>query len=401
MSVVFCLMTLLSTGSADVYEDAVRVRRHLHQFPELSNREYKTQAYLISELKALGLEHVEEMAGTGIRVVIDHGNPGRTLAFRADIDALPVDEKTGLSFGSVNQSVMHACGHDVHTAILFATIKALANQPDAKGRFVFLFQPAEEGPPPGEKGGASLMIEDGALTDPKPDVVFGLHLMPDLKLGTIATRPAGMMARADRFLIEITGKQAHGARPQLGVDALYVAAQVVASAQSLISREVQPGIPAVVTFGEFHAGSRFNIVSGSASLTGTIRTLDRELGHQLPNRLERVVKGVCDAHRATYTFEYATLAPVTFNDEAWVSRVQTGIRSSGLLVEEASATMIAEDFGFYSDVVPAVYFFLGTCSKEEACANIHTSEFNPPEAVIKHGVDLWLAIAASLGPVNP
>lgn len=399
VQIVWALTGLVCGWSANEtpQQAARQIRRQLHRNPELSNRETQTQALLERELTKIGVQRIERIAKTGLRVVIDHGKPGPTIAFRADIDALPIQEDTGLAFSSQQPGVMHACGHDMHTAILFGTAQSLLARPDLAGRFVLLFQPAEEGPPSGESGGASLMVAEGALREPKPDVVFGLHLMPNLPLGQVATRAAGLMARADRFEITIHGKTSHGARPQLGVDALYVAAQVVTATQSLLSRETPPGIPAVVTFGQLNAGSRFNIIAGEARLTGTIRSLDRDVGQALPQNLERIVAGITQAHGASYTMNNELLAPVTFNDPTWLQRIRPLLNQKGIDLADAQPTMVAEDFGFYCESLPAVYFFLGTCPDGSLdCAGIHTAQFNPPESVIDRGIELWMALAESL-----
>ncbi|MCB1041625.1 MAG: amidohydrolase [Acidobacteria bacterium] len=385
------MLVLIWLLLSDPFQQAVEVRRHLHRNPELSNRETQTQAYLMDQLRALGIGEPQPLAKTGIKLVVDQGRPGRVLAFRADMDALPIQENTGLSFQSDRTGVMHACGHDIHTAILFGLACELARR-EVPGTIVLMFQPAEEGAPPGEIGGASLMVQEGALQEPRPDVMFGLHLEPGLPKSVVATAPGGLMARADRFFVEIHGEQTHGARPQLGIDALVTAAHVVTAAQSIVSREVPPHIPAVVTFGTFSAGNRFNIIPGTAQLTGTIRTLDRELGEALPQKLERVIAGICQSHGATYTFRNDPLTPVTFNDPQWTDRVMSALPR----IQHAESTMVAEDFGFFAEVVPAVYFFLGTC-EQTPCASIHTDRFNPPESVIQTGIDLWVSLIEQFG----
>ncbi|MDJ0841564.1 MAG: M20 family metallopeptidase [Acidobacteriota bacterium] len=394
MSLSIWLLLLYFGGVEDYWEQMVSVRRHLHANPELSNRETQTRDYLEARLKEAGFTTIQRMAGTGLRVIHETGKPGRTIAFRADIDALPVTENTGLPFSSKVSGVMHACGHDIHTGILFGTALAIKNDPEMNGTFVFLFQPAEEGPPPGEVGGASLMVAEGALENPKPDVIFGLHGMGFLPTGTIGYKPNGIMARADRFFLTIKGKQTHGSTPHDGVDPIYIASEVVTAAQSIVSRRTDSRDPVVLSFGEFNAGQRFNIIPAEAKLSGTIRTLKRETGDLIPELLDKVIEGVTAAHGATYVFENETMCPSTQNDPAWTARSVEALQAGGFTVEAVEPVLAAEDFAYFAEQIPGVYFFLGVCGREDGnCANIHSPEYSPDEKTMKVGAGFFYHLA--------
>ena len=388
------IMTLLlgAGGVEDQFDTMVKIRRHLHKNPELSNREFNTRDFLKEQLQTAGFERIEDLAKTGLRVVYDTGKPGPVLGFRADIDALPVTERTGLPFSSGTKGVMHACGHDLHTAILYGTALAIKADASLTGKFVFLFQPAEEGPPPGEEGGAALMIREGALVDPKPDVIFGLHCMGYLQVGQIGYRPGGIMARADRFRITIKGKQAHGSAPHQGIDPVYVASEVVTAAQSIVSRRVDSRDPVVVSFGEFNAGQRFNIIPEKALLTGTIRTLNPETGDRIPQLLDGILEGVTKANGATYLFENETMCPSTQNDPAWTAKAVDVLKQGAFDAVAVEPMLAAEDFAYFAEHVPGVYLFLGVCETER-CANIHSPEFSPSEKALTVGASAFHAFA--------
>nr|WP_243436209.1 M20 family metallopeptidase [Acanthopleuribacter pedis] len=370
----------------------VAVRRQLHRFPEVSNREFKTRDFLEETLRAAGFTRIERMAKTGLRVVYETGKPGPVLAFRADIDALPVTEATGLPYASEHQGVMHACGHDIHTGSLFGAALAIRNDPELTGTFVFLFQPAEEGPPPGEEGGASLMIAEGALDNPRPDAIFGLHTMGNMPLGQVGYRTGGILARSDRFFLTIEGKQAHGSAPHDGIDPIVTAAAVVTQAQSLVSRRTDARDPVVLSFGEFNAGQRFNIIPAKASLSGTIRTLDVETGDLIPQYLDQVIAGVTAAHGAKYRFENETMCPSTQNDATWTKKAVAALDRAGFETKAVAPIMAAEDFAYFAERIPGVYFFLGVCDQNE-CANIHSPRYSPAEASLKYGAGMFYTYA--------
>ena len=394
LEIMWAFLILTTNGADGYYDQMVEVRRHLHRNPELSNRETKTHAYLLKMLTDAGFQQIDTMARTGLRVVYDTGKPGPVIAFRADIDALPVTENTGLPFSSQNKGLMHACGHDLHTAMVYGTALAIKNDSDLVGKFVFLFQPAEEGPPPGEDGGAPLMIADGVLENPKPDVIFGVHTMGFLPTGTIGYRAGGIMARADRFFVTIKGKQAHGSAPNLGIDPIYTASEVVTAAQSIVSRRTDSRDPVVLSFGEFISGQRFNIIPGEAKLSGTIRTLRVDTGDRIPQLLDQVIAGVTSANGASYTFENETMCPSLQNSAEWTGKSVAALKKGGFSVQQVQPVLAAEDFAYYAEQVPGVYFFLGVCNKEE-CANIHSPEYSPAEGAMKTGASFFYHLAKS------
>lgn len=389
-----CFMAFFPTEDL-VMEQMVEIRRHLHRYPELSNREFKTRDYLKLKLKDAGFTVIEEMAKTGLRVVHDTGKPGPVVAFRADIDALPVTERTGLEFSSEHEGVMHACGHDVHTAILFGTALAIRADDSLKGKYVFIFQPAEEGPPPGEEGGASLMMREGVLENPKPDVIFGLHCMGYLRVGQVGYREGGIMARADRFQITIKGKQAHGSAPHQGIDPVFVASEVVTAAQSIVSRRVDSRDPVVISFGEFNAGQRFNIIPETATLTGTIRTLSPETGDRIPLLLDELLGGITKAHGASYSFRNETMCPSTQNHAEWTRKAVAILQEQGMEMVNVMPMLAAEDFAYYGEEIPGVYFFLGVC-ETDSCSNIHSPEFSPSEKAMPEGLRAFLSLAKAI-----
>ena len=284
-------------------------RRQIHQHPELSNREFETAAMVAKHLEELGLQVRTEVAHTGVVGLLQGGRPGPVVALRADMDALPVSEETGLSFASTERAeskgrevgVMHACGHDTHVAILMGVAEVLATlREQIPGTVKFIFQPAEEGAPEGEEGGAGLMIKEGVLEDPRPEAIFGLHAIPNFDVGQVAFRSEGIMASADRITIVVHGKQSHGAKPWLGTDPIVVTAQIVLGLQTIVSRQADLTVaPAVVTIGEIHGGTRFNILPDRVEMTGTIRTFDTAMQKKIHERVRRTAKCIAESAGAS------------------------------------------------------------------------------------------------------
>jgi len=280
----------ITTESERLAPKLIECRRTFHRHPELSNREHQTAAEIARRLRELGLEPRTGIAGTGVVVLVEGARPGPVVAWRSDIDALPVEEAVDVPWRSEAPGVMHACGHDVHLTIGLGTAELLAGMRDRfSGSVMFLFQPAEEGPPPGEEGGAKLMLAEGVFDGERPRAVFGLHVMPTLEVGTIGWREGGIMAAADRFSITVTGRATHGSKPQDGVDAVWVASQLVGALQGIVAREVDALRPAVVSVGTLNAGNRFNIIAGEAELTGTVRTVDPGTQDQVEAAMGRIV----------------------------------------------------------------------------------------------------------------
>jgi amidohydrolase len=375
----------------------VEIRHALHQQPELSNRETETAALVARELAALGLEVRTGVARTGIVAVLRGGRPGPTIAVRADMDALPVVEQTDLPFRSTVRDtflgqevgVAHACGHDVHTAVLLGLARALTPlRRELPGTVVFLFQPAEEGPPPGERGGASLMIEEGALADPKPVAILALHSMPELTVGQIAFTPGAIWAATDQFTITIRGKQSHGARPEQGIDPIVIGAQVVEALQTIRSRNLSPFVPSVVTVGIFRGGERYNIIPGEVHLEGTVRSFDPAVRATIERRMREILDGVTHAGGGSYELDYQSNAPVTVNDATLGVRLRPALeRAVGKAnVIDTEPTTAGEDFAFFANVVPGFYFRLGVLGPGTTSGGLHTPTFRADDSAVPVGI---------------
>jgi len=350
-------------------------RRDFHQHPELSNREVRTSAVVAARLGKLGLDVRTGIAHTGVTAILHGGKPGPRLAIRADMDALPVTEEVDLPFASTAKGeylgrtvgVMHACGHDAHTAMLLGIAEAMAKiRKDIPGEVMFVFQPAEEGAPPGEEGGAPLMVKDGVFRDFTPDAVFGMHVVSALGVGDVAVREGGAMASSDTFRIVVHGRQSHGATPWKGIDPIVTAAEIVTSAQTIVSRQLDINKdPAVVTFGLFNGGQRFNIVPDRAELQGTIRTFDPAMREQALASLRTIAEHVAAANGATVEADIPMPGsnPVNYNDPALTRRVRASLETAlgKAHVGEAQRWTASEDFPQLGLSVPApsVYFFVG------------------------------------------
>ncbi|NCF43888.1 MAG: amidohydrolase [Proteobacteria bacterium] len=356
---------------AAVNDKVVAWRRDIHANPELSNREFRTSALVAEHLRSLGIKVQTGVAHTGVIGLLKGGKPGPVIALRADMDALPVVEKTGLAFASTvrgeyqgrDVGVMHACGHDTHVAILMGAAEVLAAVRDElPGTVKFLFQPAEEGTPKGENGGAKMMIEEGALLNPRVDAVVGLPISQGDVVGRASFRPLGLMASAQRFDVEITGSQTHGARPWAGVDPIVAGAQIVNALQTITSRQIDiTQHPVVVTVGQFEAGVRNNIVPETARLSGTIRTFDPDVRGQVHDKIKRIVTQVAASQGATATVDIDPGVPVTYNHAGLTSQLQGTLAAvygkDNLLVPPPITG--AEDFSFFQEQVPGFFFFIG------------------------------------------
>jgi len=389
----------------NIEPQVIKWRHHLHQNPELSNREFETAKYITKHLQNLGLEVQTGVAITGVVAVLDSGKPGPVVALRADIDGLPVLEQNNLPWKSTKRGelegndvpVMHACGHDTHIAMLMGAAEILVNmKSELRGKVKFIFQPAEEGAPRGEKGGAELMIEEGVLNNPTVDVIFGLHISADTDVGKIRYKEGGTMAAVDPFKIVIKGKQAHGAYPWLSVDPITTAAQIIMSLQTIVSREIKLiDEAAVVTIGSIHGGNRSNIIPSEVELVGTIRTLNKAAREHMYEAVPRKVKGIADSMRAevevTLPLDYNY--PITYNDpELTEQMVPTLIRSAGREnVIYSKPVTGAEDFSFFQEKIPGLYMWIGgkplDVSEVDAPAH-HTPEFYVDDSGMKTGVKL-------------
>lgn len=397
------LKSELEHAVAAVQPQVVAWRRDIHQHPELSNREERTAALVAAHLRELGLEVRTGIAHHGVVGLLRGGRDGPRIALRADMDALPVAEATGLPFASVNDGVMHACGHDAHTAMLLGAATVLATVRDRlAGDIMFVFQPAEEGAPPGESGGASLMVEEGLLDgDDAPQAIFGLHVYP-LETGTIRYRTEGFLASADRLEIRVRGRQAHGSSPWAGVDPVIVSAHIMTALQSVAGRQldVTRG-PAVVSIGRIEGGTRWNIIPDEVMMEGTIRTHDPELREEMALRVTRTAEAIAAAAGASATVVVENTAPVTWNDPQLTQRIVPSLQwaAGAESVSVGRPVMVAEDFAYFQQRIPGSYFLLGVnrpgVADGEAASN-HSPQFHVHEPAMETGVRALVGIAADL-----
>jgi amidohydrolase len=397
----------IDRGAGAVEERVVAWRRDIHAHPELSNREFRTAALVAEQLEKLGLAVRRDVAHTGVIGVLRGGRPGATVALRADMDALPVSEAVDLPFASKLRAtylgrevgVMHACGHDAHTAILLGVAELLAAARERlPGSVLFLFQPAEEGAPPGEKGGAKLMLAEGAFDDPRPDAVFGLHVVPQHRVGEIAFTPGGAMASSDRLMITVKGRQTHAAYPWLGVDPIAVASQIVLALQAIPARRVDTRIPAVVSIGAIHGGVRHNIIPDTVELLGTIRSLEPEQRRELHETVESTAVAIARSAGAEAEVKIRLGYPITWNDRALTARMRPTLeRIAGRdRVVRGLPRTGAEDFAFFAEEVPGLYIWLGVrpadVSAGEAAPN-HSPHFFVDEGALLLGVRTMAGLA--------
>lgn len=382
-------------------EKVIAWRRDIHEHPELSNREFRTAEMVAEHLKALGIAVQTEVAHTGVVGVLKGGKPGPVVALRADMDALPVTERVDIPFASKATAeyngeevgVMHACGHDTHVAILMGVAETLSSmQEDLQGTVKFIFQPAEEGAPEGEEGGADLMIKEGALTNPEVDVIFGLHINSQTKVNQIGYRPEGTMASVDGLEIKVKGAQTHGAYPWSGVDPIVTASQIVMGLQTIVSRNLELiKAPAVVTIGKIEGGVRSNIIPEEVTMIGTIRSLDPEMQDKIHERIREIATNIGESAGAEVEVNISRGYPVTYNDPeltAWAVDIlnETAGQENVLLRYPVTG---AEDFSYFAQEVPGFFFFLGgmAADKEpEEVAPHHTPDFFIDDSGLKLGV---------------
>lgn len=386
-------METLTLDLKDVATQVVLDRRRLHQHPELGFQEHETAAFVAERLRAHGLLVQTGIAGTGVVGTLRGARPGKTVLLRADMDALPIDEENDVPYRSAVPGVMHACGHDGHTAILLAAARALAERRDAlAGTVKFVFQPCEERPP----GGARPMIEAGVLEDPRVDAVFGLHLAQELPAGTVAARPGPVMAAADMFRLEIRGKGGHAAYPHECVDAALVAAQVLVALHAIVAREVKPIEPAVITVGQIAAGSAPNVIPDTALLRGTVRTFDKKLRQQLARRVEEVAVGVSRAMRADCTCTYEWGYPAVVNEPAMTDLVLDVAREvvGADRIAAREPSMGGEDFAYFLEQRPGCFFNVGTRNEAKGLVwGHHHPRFDiDDEAALPVGVDMFVRL---------
>ena len=373
------------------------IRHDLHQHPELSNREVRTAGVVAEHLRSLGMEVRTGIAHTGVVGILRGGRPGPVIAVRADMDALPVTEDTPLPWKSTvraeylgNQvGVMHACGHDVHTAVQMGVAAVLAGmREEIPGTVLFVFQPAEEGAPPGEEGGAKLMLDQGVFRDLRPEAILGLHTFARMQTGKIGYTPGPAMAAADRFIIRIRGRQSHGASPHLAIDPIVMASQAVMALQTIRSRNLSPFEPSVVTVGMIRGGERNNIIPEQVEMHGTVRTFDPEVQDEVERRMREILDGVTRAGGGSYEMQYERVTPVTVNHGELAARLHpTLVRLMGQEnVLQVPPTTGAEDFAFFANAIPGFYYRLGTVAPGTTSGDHHTPTFMADDNAIPIGM---------------
>lgn len=380
-------------------------RRDIHEHPELSNREFETAKKIAAHLQSLGIETQTGVGKTGVVGILKGDHPGKTVALRADIDALPVTEQNDLPFKSTIETeflgsktgVMHACGHDTHTAILMGVAEILSQHTDKiNGTVKFIFQPAEEGPPPGEEGGAALMIKEGVLKNPDVDAIFGLHINAATPVGTIRYKPEGTMAAVERFVINVKGVQAHGSAPWSGVDPILISAKIIDGLQTIISRNAELTESAsVITVGKITSGVRFNIIPETAEMIGTVRTLDPDNKKLILDRMRELVPQIAKAYGGEATIEIQNNTAITYNDPQLTSEMLPTLKkvAGEGNVELVKATTGGEDFSFFQENVPGLYFFLGGMPKDAEPTRHHTPGFFVDESGLLLGVKTMSQLA--------
>ncbi|MCG9911416.1 MAG: M20 family metallopeptidase [Flavobacteriales bacterium] len=373
--------------------ELIKIRRHIHQYPELSFQEKETSAFISNQLTTLGIEHKTRVAGYGITGLLDSGKPGKTIALRADMDALPILEKTNTEYASKNTGVMHACGHDVHSTCLLGALKILNENKELwQGKVFFLFQPAEEKLP----GGASLMIAEGVFNEIRPSAIFGLHVFNPLPVGSAGFRKGMYMASADELYITVKGKGGHGAVPELAIDPVPIAAQIITSLQTLVSRSAKPTIPSVLTIGKVLAEGATNVIPSEVYMEGTFRTLDEKWREEAHEIIRRICHETAASFGATCEARIEKGYPCLVNDNETTREAaeKAGILLGEDQVKELEIRMASEDFAFYSQIIPSCFLRLGTGNPEKGItANVHQDTFDIDEAALAKGAALMASMA--------
>lgn len=376
---------------AELTADVVALRRDLHRHPELGFEEHRTAGVVAARLRDLGYDVTEGIGGTGVAGVMRGTRPGKTIMLRADMDALPITEENATDYVSEHTGTMHACGHDGHVAMLLGAATLIArDRARLAGTIVLCFQPAEEG-----KGGAQAMLEDHFLERFGIERAYGLHLSSSTPTGDVGFREGPFYASSDSIEITIEGKGGHGAAPHLSIDPIYVAGQFIVAVQQVVSRRIDPLEPAVVTIGAVHAGTTHNVIPSRATMLGTVRAFDADVRAAMAERIEQVLRGVCESSGATYSFEYIWRYPVTSNDAAQTQYVKAlAARELGdARVFDAPKLMGAEDFSFFAERVPACFYTVGSYGSDDSGYPHHHARFDIDEAALETGVRMATAIA--------
>lgn len=397
----------IAAATDRILPKVIEWRRYIHQNPELSNREFKTAAFVAEKLRSFGLEVRTGIAKTGVVAILRGGRPGPVIGLRADMDALPVTERNSLPFASKATAeyngqtvgVMHACGHDSHVAMLLGAAEVLSALKDKiNGTVVFIFQPAEEGPPAGEEGGAALMVKEGVMDNPKIDAIFGLHINSQTEIGKIKYKPGATMASSDWFTIKVRGRQTHGSQPWSGIDPIAVATQIYTGLQMIVARQSElTKAPIVITVGKINAGVRENIIPEELTMAGTIRTLDSAMQKDVHMKIRRTAEKIAESMGASVVVDIETKAPVTYNTPDLVKKMLPSLEKAAGKenVIETEWTTGAEDFAFYGEKAPAFFFFVGGMPKgtdPKTAPAHHTPDFYIDDSRLDIGIKAFCNI---------
>lgn len=398
---VLKLKEKVTTAAEKIEPQCIAWRRDIHEHPELGNREVRTSKLIADHLKKIGIEVKEGIAKTGVVGILKGDKPGPCIALRADMDALPIAENVNIPFASKQRSiyngqevgVMHACGHDTHIAMLMSVAEILSGMKnEIKGTIKFIFQPAEEGPPEGEEGGAELMVKEDVMSNPKVDVIFGLHIESDIEVGRIEYKPGAFMASSDWFHIVVKGKGSHGSQPWKGIDPIQISAQIIEGFQSIVSRQMElTKAPVVITVGKINAGVRSNIIPEECVMDGTIRTLDKDMQKEVHKKIKQTAEKIAEASDAKAEVSITTKTLVTYNDPELVKKMIPSLQSASGAdnVKEREWVTGAEDFSYYGTKAPAFFFYLGGMPKgsdPKKAPPHHTSGFYIDESGMKTGI---------------
>lgn len=388
------LIDQIKSLSESYFDEILEIRRHIHANPELSFEEHNTARFIEDKLKEFGFSDVKRIAETGVTVTLKGGSTGKTIALRADIDALPILEQNEVSYRSTNEGVMHACGHDVHTASLLGAAKILSNlKQDLKGDIRFIFQPGEEKVP----GGASILIKEGILKNPVPSTILGQHVMPLLPAGTIGFRSGMYMASADEIYFTVKGKGGHAAMPESGIDPIVITSHIIVALQQIVSRKASPKIPSVLSFGDIHGEGATNVIPDFVKVKGTFRTYNEEWRERAHELMTKMAIGMAESMGATCEFEVRKGYPFLVNEPEYTERTRKAAEAymGKSNVVDLDLWLAAEDFAYYSQEVDACFYRLGTANEAKGITSgVHTPTFNIDESALKDGMGLmaWLAL---------
>ena len=394
----FLLSQNIDNQINDIEDKLISWRHDFHKYPEVSNREFRTSEVIAKHLESLGITVTRNVGVNGVVGILEGKNKGKVVALRADMDALPITESNNLPYQSVNDGVMHACGHDSHMSILMGTAEILSKNNDFNGTVKFVFQGAEEGPPPGEEGGAKMMIKEGVLENPSVDAIFGLHISSLLPMNKVYYKPKGFFASSSRFTIKVIGSQSHGGTPWLGVDPIVISSQIINSIQTIISRESQlTKEPAVISFGKIEGGNRFNIIPSEVNLVGTIRSLDYDMRDYIKERIKELAEGIAESYRGKAIVEIEDGADITYNDPDMMNQMLPSLKKSAGSenVVLSNAKTIAEDYAYYLNEIPGFLFELGGYNTNETrkAPPHHTPDFFIDDSSMLLGVKVMTNLA--------